>query len=114
MLPRVSRLKKDEEIKKLFERGKAVHDDWCSIKLVKNGLPRSRFAVVVGTKASKNAVDRNRLKRQLRAILEKHRLEIHSGFDLAVIGRSVAIGKSSKEIEAHFLRGLERSGLWKP
>ena len=52
------------------------------LKFRANALPVSRFAVVAGVKVSKKAVVRNRLKRQVRAIVHEVLGEITPGYDV--------------------------------
>ncbi len=66
------RLRKETDISKVLRSKKGVFDSACGIKYVANGLDHARFAVVVGTKVSKNAVDRNRARRQYQEILRLH------------------------------------------
>lgn len=106
-------LKKDQDIKRVFAKGKSVYDDLCGIKFCSSGLPESRFAIVVGTKVAKTAVARNRLKRQIRAILAKNKEKTVSGFDVIVLTKTPAIGKTSSEIASHLLRTLEKAKMLK-
>ena len=74
-----------------------------------------RIGFVVSTKVSKNAVVRNRLKRQMREIvrllLQKGQLK--TGYLLAIMAKAEMIGKEYKEIEADILSVLRRAGLLK-
>ena len=63
MLPRENRLKRDKDFQTLFKSGQGVYGSICGAKWQKNKLNLARIAVVVGTKVSKKAVVRNRLRR---------------------------------------------------
>lgn len=78
---------------------------------MKNNLVDSRFAVAAGLKVSKKAVDRNRLKRQVRAIVHDHVNEIVSGYDLLLIVRKEALGKKTKEIEEQLMKTLAKAKM---
>ncbi len=106
-------LKNDQDIKKVFAKGKGVYDDLCGIKFIRNGLEETRFAIVVGVKVAKKAVARNRLKRQIRAILANNSKNIITGFDVVILTRTPAIGKKASEIRTHLLRALEKGKLLK-
>lgn len=110
MLPRERRLKKETEIKRLIEKGKGVFDEYCRLKFIRGG-PTTRFVFVAGLSVSKSAVKRNRLKRQVRAIILRHLKEIVPNHDIALLLRSSAVGKSSKELEQHILSVLKKAGL---
>ena len=104
-------LRKDQDIKAVFAKGRGVYDDLAGIKYCQNGLNETRFAIVVGTKVDKRAVRRNRLKRQIRAILAKN--SYVGGFDVVVLTRTAAVGKEFPEIEAHLVKALQKAKLIK-
>lgn len=94
MLAKENRLRRDKEFKQVFASGKSVFDSACGIKFSKNELGVSRFAVVVGTKVSKSAVKRNRVRRQYREIIRLKLDEIKEGYDVILL-----VGKESLEME---------------
>lgn len=99
MLAKEQRLRHDKDIKALFAKGKSVFGMQIGIKFKKNQLPTSRFTVVVGTKVSKRAVERNRLKRRLRAIVQKHFETIAPGYDVMILTKKEALTKTFAELE---------------
>lgn len=111
MLPRPYRLHLDKDIKTLFAKGKGVFDVCCGFKFRKNGLDVSRFAVVVGTKVSKSAVVRNRVRRQIREIIRLKLPAIKPGFDVMMLVRKEALDKTSTELERHVTSGFKKAGL---
>ncbi|MBI4713755.1 ribonuclease P protein component [Candidatus Uhrbacteria bacterium] len=108
MLSKEHRLRNDKDIKTLFAKGKGVFGFNVNIKYRPNGLQISRFAVVVGTKVSKKAVVRNRLKRQIRAIVFKHLKNFRPGFDVVFMPKKEAIGGKSLKFEEEVLRNLKQ------
>lgn len=58
--------------KEVLKNGKRVHGDYTTVRYLK--AETGRFSVVVPTSVSKKAVDRNKLRRQVRAALEKQTL----------------------------------------
>lgn len=111
MLPRPNRLHLDKDIKTLFAKGKGVFDVCCGFKFRKNSLDVSRFAVVVGTKVSKSAVVRNRVRRQIREIIRLRLSTIKPGFDVMMLVRKEALDKTSAELERHVTSGFKKAGL---
>lgn len=107
----VNRLRNDTDIKTLFSRGKSVFDNSIGIKFRKNQLADSRFAVVVGIKVSKKAVVRNRLKRRIRAIVEKQIPNLQKGFDIMFIVKKESIILTPVELEAQLTRMFKRAKL---
>ena len=109
MLPQENRLRLDKDIKALFAKGKSVFGVICGIKYRKNNLPVSRFAVVVGIKVSKKAVTRNRLRRQIRAMLRQELEHFRPGYDLMILVRPVAVDKKRDEIQTDLLKNLKKT-----
>ncbi|GAB6388868.1 ribonuclease P protein component [Stutzerimonas marianensis] len=72
----------------------------------KNGLPHPRLGLVIGKKSVKLAVERNRIKRQLRETFRLHQLDL-TGWDIVVIARKGLADQESAELARHF------SKLWK-
>lgn len=84
---------------------------YVGVKARKNSLEVSRFAVAAGVKVSKKAVDRNRVKRQVRTIVHSHLDEIVPGYDVLLIVRKEAVGKKSSEIEEQLMKTLAKAKL---
>ena len=108
MLSKEHRLRLEKDIKALFAKGRSVFGIYTGIRYRPNKLALSRFAIVIGTKVSKRAVVRNRLRRQFRSIIYKHLVEIKPGFDVVLMVKKEAIGKKSKELETEFIQTLKR------
>ena len=111
MLPAEYRLKKEEEIKTLFKKGRGVFDRFVGVKMKKNGLPNSRFVVVVGVKVHKRAIRRNRIRRQIRSVLFEHLSHITSGFDVGVIALPSITTATFEEVQISTLSALKRARL---
>lgn len=111
MLPQAHRLRHEKDIKTLFARGKSVFGDDVGLKFRKNTEDVSRFAVSVGVKVSKRAVDRNRLKRQLREIVRQHIQELSPGYDVMIIGRASALGKKTSVLEEQLMGLFKKTPL---
>jgi len=111
MLPHSNRLHLDKDIKTLFAKGKGVFDVYAGLKFRKNNLDVSRFAVVVGTKVSKSAVVRNRIRRQVREVIRTRLAEIKPGFDVMMLIRKESVGKTYLELERHVVDGLRKAKI---
>ena len=85
MLPRDNKLKKKKDFENVFKRGKGFKEDFLYLKIVKNKLKTSRFAVVVGKNFSKKAVERNKIKRQIREIIQANLPEIKPAIDGVIV-----------------------------
>jgi ribonuclease P protein component len=88
---------KTKDIQTVYRRGMKAHHPLFRLLALPATQPTSRYAVVVSTKVSKRAVDRNRIKRQVRPILRKtlHNIKPH---DLVVIAQTQANRADTKTI----------------
>jgi len=111
MLPQANRLRKEKDINKVFKTGRSVFDPVCGFKFLPNGLSVSRFAFMVGTKISKSAVKRNRLRRQIREIIHLNLKNIKPGLDFTFIVRPEAKEADYRVLEKVILSGLKRARL---
>jgi len=85
MLPKENRLTKKKDFEKVLKQGKGFKQKTLFLKTIKNGLPQSRFGIIVSKKTAKKAVDRNKIKRQIREIFWKNIDKIKKGYDLVLI-----------------------------
>jgi ribonuclease P protein component len=91
MLHRKYRLTRKADVDRVFRRGRSVSGQDLALKFLPNNASASRAAVLVGTKLSKKAVHRNRIKRRLREVLRLHFERVPAGIDLLVIARSIKL-----------------------
>lgn len=96
MLKKSHRLAKTTHVKTVFAKGRGFFDTLLTIKYLKRA-DTARFTVVVSTKVSKNAVDRNRIKRVLRECIRLHLPSLAAG-DYAIIVKPAAAKIASKEL----------------
>ncbi len=102
MLKKVNRLAKAKDIQKTIARGRAFFSPFLTIKHLSSSQD-PRFTVVVSTKVSKKAVDRNRLKRVLREVLRKNITQFKKG-DYMVFLKP----KAAKLPEAELLKDFSK------
>jgi ribonuclease P protein component len=67
----------------LFERGRRIDGRYMQLIVAATDAPQGRVGFVISRKALKRAVDRNRLRRQVRAMLADHATTMVA-FDLIV------------------------------
>jgi ribonuclease P protein component len=72
-----------------------------------NGRPQSRFGISV-KKALGKAVIRNRIRRRIREIFRRNRLEISAGWDIVIHPRSAMTRTAFASMQAELL-GLLRT-----
>lgn len=97
MLPRIHRL----TIKKDFVRvacARPFHALHFTMRAIPNGLPVTRIGIVTGLKVSKRATKRNRIKRIIRDVFQRHFPSLHTGADIVIHAKSTAVGVSYKDL----------------
>ncbi|MFH1671363.1 MAG: ribonuclease P protein component [Candidatus Portnoybacteria bacterium] len=111
MLSREFKLKKDNDFKKVFEKGRYFQKSFIKIKYLENNFEKNRFGIMVGTKVSKKAVKRNRIKRWLEEAIRLNLNQIKTGFDIVVMVNPEILDKKYQEIKQEFIHLLKESKL---
>lgn len=104
MLPKKNKLKKKTDFKRVFDKGKYYSSGFISIKAFKNDLEYSRFGVIVSSKISKKAVERNKIKRRIENSIE----ETEKSIDIVIMVKSEILQKTYKEIKEQLLSLLKK------
>ncbi|NJK38582.1 MAG: ribonuclease P protein component [Oscillatoriales cyanobacterium RM1_1_9] len=95
MLPRHHRLRRPQDFKSVYARGKRVFGRQLSLTVLSQAqgepseprsqqLPPTRIGISVSQKVSKLAVKRNRIKRQIRAALSQILPNLSPGWDVII------------------------------
>ena len=114
MLLHKNRLIKKEDFAQVYRGGKFFSCGDISVKVRQNGLDQTRVGVAVGLKFSKKAVERNRIKRQIREIFRKKIDGLEKGWDIVVMAKnSPGSVLTSEVIEKSADVILEKIGLVK-
>ena len=113
MLVRRLRLVKEKDFKKIFKQGKSFCSRIFRVKVLFNNLDNNRYGIVISTKVSKKAVERNKLKRQFRAILRELDEKIIRGFDLVIIVSPTAKNQEYELIKSEVKKTLLTLKLFK-
>jgi ribonuclease P protein component len=101
-----TRLARSSEIKRVFSEGKRLS---CGVFLLiaapntshpEQGVARA--CVIVSRKVSRRAVDRNRLKRQLRALYREHQSLLPADMDIILIARSGMLTAAYADLQMRF------------
>ena len=113
MIPKISRLKKNEDFQSVFKRGRSFAGENLRLKSKPNGLKVSRFSVVTGLAVSKKATERNRLKRRLNEILRLKIKdgEVKNGTDVVINTKTSALKLDYQQLEKELNGLLNRAGL---
>ena len=114
--PKEERLHSKKLIAELFSKGSSFNLYPLRFVLIKSAAPSPtppQVLVSVSKRSFKKAVDRNRIKRQLREVYRQHKQVLQSpqGYTLQLIG-ILYIGKEKSDfdlIRKKLISGLERS-----
>ena len=116
MLPQNRRIRYEKDFDALFTKGRKQNGTLFGLRFGPRYRPATptRFGFVVGTKISKDAVVRNRLKRWLREATRVLLPRVATGLDIVVVvfpeGREATFETVSEELA----RLLARAGILKP
>lgn len=102
MLPKAQRLRTRKEFEAVHGTGSITHSRFFKLTIAKKVSATTQFGVVVSNSVLKNAVDRNKKKRQIRSILAK--FEPKEGFQVAIMlkhtGKSAEFSEILKDLES--------------
>jgi len=84
----MQRLHQSSDIAEIFAQIKPQYLDKLQIYCVKNSLPDHRVGVIITKKHIPLAVDRNRLKRQIRELCRRNLITKSNKYDILVLVRT--------------------------
>lgn len=106
-------LSKKKDFEETFKKGRSSFDSIIGIKCLKNNIETSRFGLVVSTKVSKKAVERNLIKRRLRAAVRECLFGLYSGYDCIIIALPLINKKKYSEILDSLDKHFKKLKLYK-
>ena len=113
MLSKEQRLTKKKDFDLVLTTGQASYNQTIGVKVQDNQLNHSRFGILVSNKVSKKAVDRNKIKRQIREVIQSQFNRIKPGKDCVVITLPPVLGKRYSEIEKALSKHFKKLHLYK-
>lgn len=113
MLATKNRLTKEKDFKRINRLSRPFFSFYFRLKYLANNLGLNRFAVVVTTKISKKATERNKIKRQIREIIRSNQGQIKPGHDVIISAQAKALNKDYQDLEKNLLSLLNKAKLLK-
>ena len=98
-MDRVNGLKKNADFVKVYHDGRSYTNKYLVIYTLKNHLNCSRTGISVSKKVG-NSVVRHRIRRLIKESYRLNQYRLEQGYDIVVIARKDAKGKSYSEIES--------------
>ena len=105
-------LKKNNDFRKVYKKGKFLKDKYLVIYVLKNDIGINRLGISVSKKVG-NSVVRHHITRLVRESYRLHEEMFHSSWDIVVIARVASKDKSYREIESSLLHLLNLHKLTK-
>lgn len=102
------RLRKNQDFKKVYKRGKSYRNRNFVVILKNSGLEHPRIGFSI-TKKTGNSVTRNRLKRRLREIVRLKQKHIKKPVDIIIIPRKNSLDLDYQQMESSLVHVLKRA-----
>ena len=95
-------IKKNDDFLKVYRRGKSYANKYLVMYILDNHSDKNRFGITVSKKVG-NSVVRHRVTRLIRESIRLKENEFLTGFDIVIVARNTAKGKSYRDIESDLL-----------
>lgn len=106
-MKKINVVKSNEDFNDVMKTGKCIKNHYFVVYYKNNNLDRYRFGVSVGKKIC-NAVNRNRLKRKVRNILDNHKNLYSNSKDYIIIVRKSCLLEDYQKLEENLVYLLEK------
>ena len=114
MLSKKYKLNNPSDFKQVQNEGKVYQSKNFGIAYLKRAdNEASRFAFIVSTKISKEAVDRNRFKRTLSDAVRLATIDLLPGFNVVFLAKTSIVNTPASELMKEVREGLKNSELIK-
>ncbi len=114
MLSKKYKLSDSRDFKKVQNDGRVYQSKNFGIAYLKRtDTEVSRFAFIVSTKISKDAVDRNRFKRTMSDAVRLNTIHLVPGFDVVFLAKTSIVNTPASDLMKEVSKGLKESGLTK-
>lgn len=98
MLKNNQKISRKKEFDQIFKNGKSAYDKYFLVKILKNNQGQNRYSIIISTKVSKKAVERNKIKRRIKSIFLKLEKKLELGYDVIVVCKKEILDIEYKEI----------------
>lgn len=111
MLPRHERLRHQRDFDALRQQGRSFHQPLLRLTVLQEDSDRQLAGFIVSKRISKKAVERNLVKRRLRAAYSTLKRELPVGCVLLFVARPEALAADYGELLRQVRSLLEKAGL---
>ncbi len=106
-MKKINIVKSNDEFNHVMNKGKCIKNKYFVMYSLPNNLDRYRFGISVGKKVC-NAVNRNKLKRQVRNILDYHKNLYSKSRDYIIIVRKSSLGEEYLLLEENLVNLIKK------
>lgn len=106
-MKKINVVKENKDFAKIINQGKKCWNDTYSIYYSKNNYDKYRFGISVSKKIG-NAVVRNKIKRQIRMIIDKNKKLYSNNKDYIIIVRRNYINLNYFDVEKKYVELIEK------
>src|SRR3989442_636888 len=110
-LNRALRLRKSNEFQRVLQQGRSITSRLLVLSWIPNDVGRSRIGLVVSKRISKQAVERNHIKRLLSEAIRPVLHALPTGWDIVFRARNQAIAADVHMFEQDIATLLRQAGL---
>lgn len=102
MLPKKYRLKKEKDFENVFKKGRLLQNKFLVVRFLKTKSNFNRFGIVVSSKVSKKATERNKIKRRVWFLIKREEILLKKGFDFVIIIKKDALAADKDDFNESF------------
>lgn len=107
-MKKINIVRDSKDFETAIHKGRFYRNQSYIVYKIKNNKEIYRFGLSVGKKISNKAVIRNKLKRQLKCIIDKYKNLYKNGQDYIIIMKRSCLEREYKELENDFLDIMNR------
>ncbi len=111
MLAKKYKLSKQTDFKRVYNYKHVIHTKYFSVYNAPNNLKNPRFSLIVANKVSKKAVDRNRIRRRMKAVILRQLKNIPIGKDIIISAKPAILPLDFKVTQEALIRALNKAKL---
>jgi len=106
MIAQKNRLSKKADFERIFKSGNKDYGQCFTIRFLENELDHCRFSVIVSNKFSKKAVERNKFRRRIKAVITENLSKFSRNFDILITILEPAKKLNFQETKIEFIEQL--------
>jgi ribonuclease P protein component len=111
MVVKRERIKKSIDFERIFQTGKTTTGRFVFLKTKKTKNKNCRWCFVIGSKVSKKAIERNKVKRRVREIMADIYSDLLPGYDIVIVAKKEILGRKYTEIKDETIKILKEAKL---